>query len=87
MMLQLGQFILDLDGELASRAKDDGLNTPGAEHVVFTEVLCDGQAECKGLATTSEIARNYIFSVVYWLETVLLNWEQVFNATSNKLLC
>ena len=75
-----------LDGELTGWAKNDGLNAAGAEQVLFTEVLRGWQAEGQCLATTSQITGDDILTIVDGVEGVLLDGEEVLDATLDHLL-
>ena len=75
-----------LDGQFSGWAQNDSLNSALAQQIVLAEVLGHRQAEGQSLATARQVARNHIFSVVDRIERVLLNREQVLDASRHHLL-
>jgi len=52
MVLQLGQFVLNLDSQFSCWSKNNSLNSSLSQHVVLSEVFCNGQAKGQCLATS-----------------------------------
>ena len=73
-----------LEGELSGWADDDGLDLPLAKEVLLPEVLGDWETEGKGLARACQVTSNHILSVVDWVKTVLLDWEQIDDASLDE---
>ena len=76
-----------LQSELSRWGQNDGLNAISAKQLLLSQVLGDGQTEAKGLARASQITRDDVLSVVDWIETVLLDWEERSDATLTQLGC
>lgn len=75
MMLHFGEFSCNLNRQLTSWSKNDGLNFACAKQFVFTEILDSWKTKGEGLARACEVSSDEILSVVDWVEAVLLNWK------------
>ena len=75
-----------LDSKLASRAQYDRLDASRSQHVILAEVLSDGQTERQGFATSREVTRNHVLSIVDRIKTVLLDREQILDTPGDQLL-
>jgi hypothetical protein len=54
--------------------------------LVLAQIFCHWKGERKCFAGASEVARNYIFSVVDGIKRILLDREQVLDPTINQQL-
>jgi hypothetical protein len=84
MMLHLSQLCCDLDRQLSSWSQDDRLDSTCSEQIILSQVFDGWQTKGKGLARSCQVSRDKILSLVNRVETVLLDWEEIFVALSLK---
>ena len=86
VVLQSGKFVLHLQGQFSRRAHKDGLDLTFAQHLVFAQILRDGQTESQRFSGASQVTRDDVFAVVNGVKRVLLHREQVNNASFDEFL-
>jgi hypothetical protein len=75
VMLQFDHLVRHLESELSSWGQNDGLNFPGAEQFLSSQILDSRKTESECFSGPCEISRNEVPSLVHWVKTMLLNRE------------